>query len=106
MITSKELRVTGTDHTITYVITRDPNVGTLQYAERDLLTNLSAMGDNEFTQQEIDEGEWLSDILDEVRTRFWLWLNYAIVCIKCLRGFSVVFRKAANIDCSHSVTVF
>jgi len=55
-ITSKQLRVTGTDRTISYVITRDPNVGKLQYARNNNVEDLSADEDNQFTQEEIDEG--------------------------------------------------
>ena len=55
-ITSKQLRVTGTDRTISYVITRDPNVGKLQYARNDNVEDLCADEDNQFTQEEIDEG--------------------------------------------------
>ena len=56
-ISSKRLRVTGTDRTISYVITRDPNVGKLQYARNGNIEDLSASGDNQFTQEEVDEGE-------------------------------------------------
>lgn len=41
---------------VPFIITRDPNVGKLQYAKNDIVADLSAKGDNEFTQEEIDEG--------------------------------------------------
>ncbi|CAK8671603.1 unnamed protein product [Clavelina lepadiformis] len=55
-ITSSELRVAGSNGDVSYVITRDPNVGQLQFANKDNVANLSASGENEFTQEQIDNG--------------------------------------------------
>ena len=59
MITSNELQVAYSDPLeISFIVTRDPNVGQLVYAdENGELTNISANGNNEFTQQEINEGK-------------------------------------------------
>ena len=56
-ITSNELRVDSNPRA-SFVVTRDPNVGQLVYVDEEgQITNISANGNNEFTQQEINEGE-------------------------------------------------